>query len=62
MILKILMALFSPEFERVLIEIWDAQKKYKSDKTSVAIDQAIENAEKNQDTEDLSKELGKLIK
>lgn len=62
MILQILYALFSPDFQRVLIEIWDQQKSFQKESENVRLDQAFEQSQKEKNTESLQNEIGKLIK
>jgi len=56
---NLLWALFSPAFERLLNEIWQA---YESSKTEKRINQAFKLAQEQKNTEALSSEIGKLIK
>ena len=62
MILQILSALFSPDFQRVLIEIWNQQKTFQKESKNVNVDQAFDLASKDKDTTALQNEIGKLIK
>jgi len=62
MILQILSALFSPDFQRVLIEIWNQQKTFQKESKNVNVDQAFDLASKDKNTTALQNEIGKLIK
>ena len=47
---------------RMLVEIWNKKKESDREKTSLAIDQGFEQAEKQKNTEAIASEIGRLIK
>lgn len=62
MLWQILSAFMSPDFQRVLIEIWNQQKTFQKESENVNVDQAFDKASKDKDTTALQNEIGKLIK